>query len=118
MERDFNSRCVLPCFCLNDRNSRCINSSGRCLFPETNTNRAKASFIPSALLVFNKNDSGHQPYAEDDHFQSVLKQDQNTSKVQKNAYLLRHKHAVCQIWGNPLCPATKRHTQQVNGVKR
>ena len=30
---------------------------------------------------------------------SVLKRDPNTSKVQKNAYLLGHKHTICTFSG-------------------
>ena len=39
--------------------SRCSNRSGRFLLPRTNTNRYKASFLPSALSVFNENYNGH-----------------------------------------------------------
>ena len=35
--------------------SRRSNRSGKILFPRTNTNRYKASFLPSALSVFNEN---------------------------------------------------------------
>ena len=39
--------------------SRCSNRSGRFLLLRTNTNRYKASFLPSALSVFNENDTNH-----------------------------------------------------------
>ena len=35
------------------------NRSGRFLLPRTNTNRYKASFLPSALSVFNENYTRH-----------------------------------------------------------
>ena len=41
--------------------SRRSNRSGRCLLPKTNTNRYKASFLPSALSVFNENYKSHYP---------------------------------------------------------
>ena len=40
---------------------------------------------------------------------SVLKQDPNAWKVQKNAYLLGHKHTICKFRGNILCQTTKHH---------
>ena len=39
--------------------SRRCNRSGRFSLPRTNTNRYKASFLPSALSVFNENYSSH-----------------------------------------------------------
>ena len=39
--------------------SRCSNRSGRFLLPRTNTDRYKASFLPSALSVFNENYTSH-----------------------------------------------------------
>ena len=39
--------------------SRRSNRSGRFSLPETNTNRYKASFLPSALSVFNENYNSH-----------------------------------------------------------
>ena len=39
--------------------SRRSNRSGRFLLPITNTNRYKASFLPSALSVFNENYTSH-----------------------------------------------------------
>ena len=39
--------------------SRRSNRSGIFLFPEKNTNRYKASFLPSALSVFNENYNSH-----------------------------------------------------------
>ncbi|WP_419631026.1 reverse transcriptase domain-containing protein, partial [Thiolapillus sp.] len=39
--------------------SRRSNRSGRFLLPKTNTNRYKASFLPSALSVFNENYNSH-----------------------------------------------------------
>ena len=39
--------------------SRRSKRSGRFLLPKTNTNRYKASFLPSALLVFNENYNSH-----------------------------------------------------------
>ena len=39
--------------------SRRSNRSGRFLLPRTNTNRYKASFLPSAPSVFNENYSSH-----------------------------------------------------------
>ena len=39
--------------------SRRRNRSGRFLLPRTNTNRYKASFLPSALSVFNENYTSH-----------------------------------------------------------
>ena len=39
--------------------SRHSNRSGRFLLPRTNTNRYKASFLPSALSVFNENYTSH-----------------------------------------------------------
>ena len=39
--------------------SMCSNRSGRFLLPRTNTNRYKALFLPSALSVFNENDTSH-----------------------------------------------------------
>ena len=39
--------------------SRRGNRSGRFLLPRTNTNRYKASFLPSALSVFNENYISH-----------------------------------------------------------
>ena len=39
--------------------SRHSNRSGRFLLPKTNTNRYKASFLLSALSVFNENDKSH-----------------------------------------------------------
>ena len=35
------------------------NRSGRFLLPRTNTNRYKASFLPSVLSVFNENYTSH-----------------------------------------------------------
>ena len=40
---------------------------------------------------------------------SVLKQDPNTEKIQKNTYLWGHKHTVGTFWCNPLCQATRQH---------
>ena len=40
--------------------SRRSNRSGRFLLQRTNTNRYKASFLPSALSVFNESDTSHQ----------------------------------------------------------
>ena len=40
--------------------SRRRNRSGRFLLPRTNTKRYKASFLPSALSVFNENYISHQ----------------------------------------------------------
>ena len=39
---------------------------------------------------------------------SVLKQDPNTEKVQKNA-VCEEKTQRANFWGNPLCQAAKRH---------
>ena len=39
--------------------SRRSNRSGRFSLPKTNTNRYKASFLPSALSVFNENYTSH-----------------------------------------------------------
>ena len=39
--------------------NRRSNRSGRVLLPRTNINRYKASFLPSALSVFNKNYTSH-----------------------------------------------------------
>ena len=39
--------------------SRHSNGSGRFLLPRTNRNRYKASFLPSALSVFNENYTSH-----------------------------------------------------------
>ena len=39
--------------------NRHSNRSGRFLLPRTNTNRYKASFLPSALTVFNENYTSH-----------------------------------------------------------
>ena len=39
--------------------SRRSNRSGRFLLPRTNTNRYKASFLPSAVSVFNENYTSH-----------------------------------------------------------
>ena len=39
--------------------SRCSNRSGRFSLPKTKTNRYKASFLPSALSVFNENYNSH-----------------------------------------------------------
>ena len=39
--------------------SRRSNRSGRVLLPKTNTNRYQASFLPSALSVFNENYNSH-----------------------------------------------------------
>ena len=39
--------------------SRRSNRSGRFLLPRTNTNRYKASFLRSALSVFNENHNSH-----------------------------------------------------------
>ena len=39
--------------------SRRSNKSGRFLLPRTNTNRYKASFLPSTLSVFNDNYTSH-----------------------------------------------------------
>ena len=39
--------------------SRCSNRNGRYLLPRTNTNHYKASFLPSALSVFNENYTSH-----------------------------------------------------------
>ena len=40
--------------------SRRSNRSGKILFPRTNTNRYKASFLPSALSVFNESSVCYQ----------------------------------------------------------
>ena len=40
-------------------NSRRCNRSGRFLLPRTNTSRYKASFLPSALSVFNETYTSH-----------------------------------------------------------
>ena len=42
------------------KNRTCYNRSGRCLLPRTNTNCYKASFLPSALSVFNENYTSRQ----------------------------------------------------------
>ena len=47
---------------------------------------------------------------------SVLKQDPNTQKVQKNAFYL-DKTQPAHFWGNPLCQATKRHLNNSLTVK-
>ena len=57
--------------------SRHSNRSRRFLFPKTNTNCYKASFLPSALSVFNENYviklvcACVKTYAEDDDFQRL-----------------------------------------------
>ena len=40
-------------------NGRRSNWSGRFLLPKTNTDRYKASFLPSPLSVFNENYNSH-----------------------------------------------------------
>ena len=73
--------------------SRRSNRSGRFLLPKTNTNRHKASFLPSALTVFNENYNNFvsecvKTSAEDDDFQSLSMGERERERIFYDVELL------------------------------
>ena len=49
---------------------------------------------------------------------SILKQDPNTCKIQKNAYLLRHRHTICKLWGQSPSSSYKTGQEDNSSTKK